>query len=77
MTTALALLAAGALLAAAVHCIRRAARRLDRIQRDTADNTPADRTPVGDDDWTRDMRRHIRHTAKRRNTGPRPRKEEL
>lgn len=112
MTTTLTLLAAGILLAAGVHCIRRvvqrlraAARLVDGIRREQADDTtpeqaaeeavdrgldrlftalgpppeptPADRTPVGDDDWTRDMHRRIRHTAKRRNTGPRPRQEEL
>jgi hypothetical protein len=92
VTITLALLAAGVLGAWIVRCLHRAARQLDRIQRETADAavsndgltrladviraepepTPADRTPVGDDDWTRHMRRHIRHTAKRRNTGRRP-----
>lgn len=89
MNTILALLAAGVLVAWIARRIRRAARRLDGIQRETAaadftthcdellaivhDTQPGRNETARlllEDMWRQDV-------ATRRNTGPRPRKEEL
>ncbi|GAA2218871.1 hypothetical protein GCM10010400_76060 [Streptomyces aculeolatus] len=92
MTTTLALLAAGVLLAAAVHCIRRAAHHVRALQREYRDATAKtdfdnhcdellaivhDTQPGRNENARRLLEEMWRQpAATQRNTGPRPRKEQ-